>query len=54
MTLNSSFGVGHNWPLTYADLEPHNTTCEELIGLPDLKPKVPGGGPGNFPCLRIP
>ena len=31
--MQSLFGVGHDWPITYADLEPYYTRCEQLIGV---------------------
>lgn len=40
MALNTSFGFGHDWPLTYADLEAHYTMCEDLIGV--AGPKTQG------------
>jgi choline dehydrogenase-like flavoprotein len=33
MQLRSRHGVGCDWPLTYADLEPYYTLCEELVGV---------------------
>lgn len=33
MTLKSRFGVGHDWPISYGDLESYYTKCEELIGV---------------------
>lgn len=33
MKLRSDFGVGHDWPLDYATLEPYYQQCEQLIGV---------------------
>ena len=33
MKMQSRFGAGHDWPITYADLEPYYTQCEQLIGV---------------------
>jgi choline dehydrogenase-like flavoprotein len=33
MKLESTFGKGRDWPISYADLEPFYTLCEEKIGV---------------------
>lgn len=33
MSLRTRFGAGADWPLTYADIEPHYATCERVIGV---------------------
>jgi choline dehydrogenase-like flavoprotein len=33
MKLRTEFGHGHDWPVTYADLEPFYVICEKLIGV---------------------
>jgi len=33
MKLQSDFGVGNDWPLDYADLEPYYSLCEEVVGV---------------------
>lgn len=33
MKLHSQFGVGQDWPISYADLEPYYGLCENLIGV---------------------
>jgi choline dehydrogenase-like flavoprotein len=33
MNLRSRFGVGCDWPISYADLEPYYGLCEQLIGV---------------------
>lgn len=33
MQMKSRFGVGANWPVTYAELEPYYVQAEELIGV---------------------
>ena len=31
--VHSVFGVGHDWPITYDDLEPHYQQAEEILGV---------------------
>lgn len=33
MKLHNQFGTGHDWPISYADLEPYYGLCENLIGV---------------------
>ncbi|MGO9443785.1 MAG: GMC oxidoreductase [Thiobacillaceae bacterium] len=33
MKLRSQYGVGFDWPISYADLEPYYVLCEKLIGV---------------------
>jgi len=33
MQLRSKYSVGHDWPITYAELEPYYTICEQLVGV---------------------
>lgn len=33
MNLHSRFGVAADWPLSYAELEPYYTLCEQVIGV---------------------
>jgi len=33
MKLHSRYGVGCDWPMTYAELEPYYVVCENLIGV---------------------
>lgn len=40
MKLRSQYGVGSDWPLDYADMEPYYSLCERLIGV--AGPKVQG------------
>jgi len=33
MQLQSKYGVGHDWPVSYTDLEPYYTICEQFVGV---------------------
>lgn len=33
MKLRTQYGVGCDWPISYADLEPYYTLCEQIIGV---------------------
>jgi len=33
MKLHSHFGVGADWPISYADIEPYYALCESLVGV---------------------
>ena len=42
MKLQSDFGVGSDWAIDYADIEPYYTLCEELIGVAGPKERQSG------------
>lgn len=53
--MRSRFGVGHDWPIGYADLEPYYAAAEAVFGLsgsPDATPFRPAG-PYPLPPHRL-
>lgn len=54
--MRSLFGVGHDWPITYDDLEPYYTRVEREFGVAGLAGENPWEGPRSapFPLPPIP
>jgi len=54
--LKSLYGVGHDWPITYDDLDPHYLEAEQVMGIageqgpPEMDPR---GKPFPLPALPL-
>ncbi|MCP5073987.1 MAG: GMC family oxidoreductase [Rhodobacteraceae bacterium] len=54
MSLQSDYSTGADWPLSYADLEPLYTECENLIGVAGPADQSTRWRSGNFPLSPHP
>ncbi len=55
LRLNTEFGVGEDWPLSYADLEPYYDELEQFLGISGPSP-YPWGPPRkqSYPLAPLP
>jgi choline dehydrogenase-like flavoprotein len=52
--LHTEFGVGMDWPLTYADLEPYYDELERFLGVSGPSPYPWGPPRGRYPLAPLP
>ena len=52
--LHTCYGVGVDWPLSYADLEPHYAYAEEFVGVSGPRHFPWGGFHGPYPQGELP